>query len=697
MGESMRGWTSVWVRGAAITALAVLGTDTVSAQGRLSGVADVSAAQTQIGDVDQSTLRQMYSARYERSLTSILEAQASLYFTRFDVDGAEALGSFEEELQPGARLTWTPRGIRFVGSGRRRIATSPISTGDLVTDDLLLDLETQPSQWPTLRFAYRYRDIEDTQEQAVQDVRDRSALASANWLKGASNFYYQIEYRETTNQVSDRTTEDLSQAFRYGARYGLGDDFRLDSQYQYRRRDQSSQALTGDVLLDPIDVDRGLYARDPAPEFGALAEARGLLDGNTELPTDPAIDIGAGEVDQNLGLDFGFTRPVSGVDIYTDRLSGTGVVWEIYASPDNLEWERTGQVPLPGIAPSSYNVGLQRFELRFATLETRYLKVVSRGGNTVTPVLVTELEALEALDELTEIERDDSSHRADLNLTYRTSEVWQVSLLASANLEPARGSLDSRRDLSYGLRAYWEPLPTLRHNLQWQQFRRDFDGPGADQREDRADYSLRYVPLNTVQADLGLSAQATDLAGLRSEERYSAATGISLEPWEALRNTIHMTVSRADRPQEGTRIENWRLQTRTSSELTRWSQLGVEGVYQETTVEPQDRLLVRRSVGIDYTVRPFPAALIRGSANWVDDQRFRRRYDALVSWNLARRFNLVAQMSVQEGGLETVTKQFSLNYAVSSRSRLYLQYSEVDREGDSQDLESFRQGFRQSF
>lgn len=667
------------------------------AQDRLSGLADVSAAQTTIGGIDQSTVRQRYSARLGHRFTEILRTELSLYYSRFDVDGAEILGSFQEEVQPGAQLTWTPRGLRFQATGRRRIASSPITTGDLITDDLLLDMQTDIERWPTFRLSYRRRDTEDTQQEAVRDIFESNALASVNWLLGPTNLFYEVNIRETTNQISDRSSDEISQVFRYGSRQALGDHFRLDSEYYYRRRDQTSEALTGQTLLDPVDADQGLYARDPDPTFGELEAAAGLLDGNTQLPTDPAIDIGAGQIDQNIGVDLGFTRPISGVDVYTDRLSGTAVAWEVYVSEDNLQWERHDAFPPAGLPPVVYNAALLRFELRFGTVETRYLKVVARGGNTVSPVLVTELEIFEALADVTELEREDSSHRADLGLTYRPNDEWRMSVRGSANLEPSRGSLSDRNDLSYILRTTWDPTASLQHDVQWQQFWRTFDGFGEDLREDRAGYSLSYDPLATLRTDLGLSARFIDTEGERSEERYSALLGASLEPWSVLRGTVRATTSRLRRPINDSGVDTWRLQARTDVALTRTLDVALDGTYQESTLDPEDRLLVRRTAAVEWTLRPFPSTLARGSLRWIQDQRFTRSYDLLLSWNVAERFNLVGQTRIDEGGLESRVDQLSVNYVISSRARLYLQYSKVDRDGDDQDIDSFRQGYRQSF
>lgn len=666
-------------------------------QEKVSGLVDVSAAQTEIGGVDQSTVRQRYSARLSHRFTEILDAQASIYFSRFDVDGAQALGTFQEELQPGLQLTWTPSGLRFYGLGRRRIATSPITSGDLVTDELLLDLETDVEDWPILRLAYQRREIEDTQQDAVRDVLESNAFASLSWLRENTNFFYEINLRETTNQISDRRTEEVGQTFRYDGRHGLRDDLRLDSQYFYRRRDQTSETITGRTLLDPVDADAGLYARDPDPSFGELDPVAGLLDGNTDLPTDPAIDIGAGELDQNVGLDFGFTRPVSGVDVYADRLSGAAVVWEVYVSEDNLEWERHDAFPPAGLPPVFYDAAQLRYELRFGTVETRYLKVVARGGNTVDTVLVTELQAVEAIDELTELERDDSSHRADLGLTYRPADDWRFSARGFANLEPSRGSVDERTDLSYTLRSTWEANAWLQHDLQWQQYWRTFDGFGEDLREDRASYSLRYDPLATLRTDMGLSARFIDTEGERSEERYAAVAGATLEPWRALRGTVRGTASRLRRPIIDSHVDTWRVQARTDLLVTRNTELALDGTYQESTLDPEDRLLVRRTAAIEGTLRPFPASMVRGAVRWIEDQRFTRSYDLLVSWNVAQRLNLVGQTRIEDGGLRSRVDQISVNYLLSSRSRIYLQYSKVDRDGEDQDLDSFRQGFRQSF
>ena len=116
------------------------------------------------------------------------------------------------------------------------------------------------------------------------------------------------------------------------------------------------------------------------------------MDGDTDSPTDPIIDIGGALTGRKIGADLGFERPVSALYIYTDRSAGDGPVWQIYASNDNLDWRLVSASP-----GSTFNPALNRYELLFDSVETRYIKAVKGGVGDIDPVHVTEIEALETL------------------------------------------------------------------------------------------------------------------------------------------------------------------------------------------------------------------------------------------------------------------------------------------------------------
>ena len=63
----------------------------------------------------------------------------------------------------------------------------------------------------------------------------------------------------------------------------------------------------------------GLYSNDATPDLSTLDTIPSLVDGILTQSTSPPIDIGNGNINWNLGADFGFTRSVSKIYVYTDR------------------------------------------------------------------------------------------------------------------------------------------------------------------------------------------------------------------------------------------------------------------------------------------------------------------------------------------------------------------------------------------
>lgn len=664
----------------------------------LSGSLDVSAVQSEVGEQREDTLRQQYVLGAWRRISDYLDVRASMRYFRFDVDNVSDLGIFREEVQPAGELAWRHPWFQFSASARRRVATSIVSDGDLVNENLSLDWKSVSTRLPILNLRYDWQTSEDTSVEVDQKLEDRRFLAGVDIDREHEKIGYVFTHRRNENVVRGTSGRETSQQLRYLGSYrpGSRDRWRVLTQYTYNRRDRTDRVRTGQRVLEVVPVDRGLFDVDTSPDLGELTGAPGLIDGNTLAAVAPAIDVGAGSVDRNLGADLGFERSAVGaVYVYTDRIAGSGTAWSVYVSDNGANWSLHTLSPL-----ANYFAIQQRFEIEFEPVATRYVKVVNRGANEVPDVLVTEIQVLEQLPVNGDIERDSSSHLATTQVNWRASD--SVSLLAdtSARLEPGQGTSDDRRAVDYALRLEWKPARTLRHVARAQQAWQFFEGQDATLRDDVVAYSLLYDPLPTLSASTSASARRTSIGEVRDQEALSWLVETNARPLSTVYVVVEGLLSRFDQPTAGTRADSWQLRASSDLDVTRSLGVLLSWSHRETELEPEAELRVRQSWAVSAILQLAPNLNARAGLTWLDDLRFSRRQDYLLSWILANRITASGQMVLEDsgGGFAADRHAVNLTFDLTSRTMLYASFSRLDQRAAGGELnESWQQGVRMSF
>ena len=91
----------------------------------------------------------------------------------------------------------------------------------------------------------------------------------------------------------------------------LSDRLTVFASGQIRRGTSDSETPAGSIFAQPVPARSGLYSDDLTPETSQLDTVPGLIDGDTNTPVEPEINIGGANTFQNIGLDFGFSRPIT--------------------------------------------------------------------------------------------------------------------------------------------------------------------------------------------------------------------------------------------------------------------------------------------------------------------------------------------------------------------------------------------------
>ncbi len=666
--------------------------------GGINGYADVTTIQFDVDGEDRGTLRQEYTANWSRSLTPYVTVRSSVRYYRFARDQDQALSTWRQEFQPTAELVWKHPYFLFSSSAQRRRSEASVSRNDRTTDNLLFAFSTGGVRYPYLSLHYDWQHIFDTDAIHDRDTRDRRLQANVDYSRPNETIAYSLAHRFTENVITGLQSTETSHFVRLGAIRSAFSDrrLRLSGNYTYSRSARTDESLSSDTILEIIPVAAGLFAEDASPEFGTLDEVLGLTDGNTGGRTQPGIDIGGGLVDRNLGADLGFTRFVSALYMYTEEASGTQPGWSVYASDDNLAWQLwTGN---PG---AQFNAGLNRYEITFDAIETRYVKVVNRGVNEVAEAYVTELQALHELRMTEDETLVQNAHLADFKASYHASPRLSGTLSLSYQHQPAQRTVGSRNNFDYVLGARYRQTEMISHHMRWEQAFQRFGVGTEDLRQNSAVYTLLLEPLQPLNATLSLDSRHGFEDGVKTQETNSALAQVGGAPIRGLNVSLDASRSRRHQYDRDTRHDARTFGASVDASVSRALDAILSYSYQLTRSRPERVSRTRNRYGMGFSYRLTRNIFARGTINIVDDVKDNMSQNYLLSWNMLPKLKLSARAILQESGdYGHQSKSYGVNatYDTSARSSLYLRYhvNDLSEIGGTRTA-SFQQGFRTAF
>jgi hypothetical protein len=672
--------------------------------GDLSGSIDVSKVDAEVDGEAEDTLRQLYTLNYFRQMTNYIDFRAGLRYYDFDLDAAETLGSFQEELQPSAELSWSHPWFRLTASALRRISRSPAISGELISDTALLNWDSAWVDTPKFNLRYELQNVAETGESASRDIENQRLQAAVNWELEHETFDYRATRSWNENVIRGLASVEYSQRFQYFGAHTLGQrgNARVSSQYRFGRSDITTEVGTGQRFLEKVEAFQGLGGIDASPDRDPLPIVPGLVDGNTLAPVLPPLAIGVGQVDRNIGVDLGVRRDrVGALYVYTDRLSAATVRWTVWVSDDNLNWDDGAVIS----NQSRFNAVLSRYEIEFSEVSARFIKVVNSGINSIPDVQVTEIEAFESRPETGEVKEQRSSHLADLRLVWDVSREWQTSVDFFARLEPPSGSISQRLNYDYALRASYRPRYDLAHVFRWSQSWQELSGSGRDLRDDGAGYSLLYDPLPTLHGSASASFRQTFEAGLAQLRSVSGLLGVDATPWRAVRTSAEAGLSRIDQPLIGFVTDAWNTRLTVDTEITRSLRALMTWSHRESYVDPDNEHRVLRRLSFSGELQVTSSIFARASMTVSDGEAYARSEDYLLSWRLFSRLQITGQFNSDVGDTFN-SERYSINGTLDLFDRLfgfrnvtiYVRFSEVDQgSGRGSHILSWQQGLRATF
>lgn len=384
------------------------------------------------------------------------------------------------------------------------------------------------------------------------------------------------------------------------------------STYTFSQQDTTTTTSIGgqgvvDLQITPF---AGLFALNDIPTIGVLDQLPALIDGNTG--TSAGIDIGTmlpPQLPRNMGLDF--LNPLTTVNrvlvwvnvkLPTTTVNVTRLpdqiaklyTWDIYTSQDNLTWTKIASQT--GLVMDPFQ---NRFEIKFPSVQTRYLKVVVSpldpnavqalaipGFQPPFNVFVTELQAFNEVPAAVAAAQgttsttshilntdvkvrllDDSQYLPALsyeNSLFFTSSSpggftqWTLdnSLLADHRFnafvsssgrftrEDSEDPLGPREAYIYNATFRFTPLRTLTHTLAYSGRTESFQGRTSGSNSVYLNNTAELYKGVNLNASGGVSFQTTETGG--KIDNYNFLLGLNVVPRRDLSFNVNYTYNKSD-------------------------------------------------------------------------------------------------------------------------------------------------------
>jgi hypothetical protein len=555
-----------------------------------------------------------------------------------------------------------------------------LATFQLTRDTFLAVAGWYPVDFPSVRAELSRTEDRDATKQ-IEDLTQDIFRLNSDYTPVPST---RIFYRGLLERDDDRVRSTEITTMTHSGEVRFADIFfhdRWDVTGNWNgayRKVTVDSAGTGEILIPAFPVTGG-FDLDDTPDDGALAALPALVDGNTLVGT--GVNLGlpppAGDArPRNFGADLGLDLGVNVLRVWVDRELPPEISsrfsWEIWTSLDGTTWVRRSTV-----APAPFGPFDDRFELRFPTVNTRYLKVVVRPLNASVPnasawptILVTELElflsqpsgsASSTTSSTRNLVQANSRLRLlkDVGFYYETgfygvavtgsptnwtlsnglsiqrqfSDVW--SLFGRLTREDGYDRGGRRTGYIYTASVYANPLDTLRHSLTFS---------GTDQ--DREGFRTQSVGVffNTdaaiyhgVDLNVSLGDSHNEVTNGPSTDTLQYHVGLTLAPHRTLTVNVDLddrdsTINAAGTP-ETHRVDSYE-QIAAAYDPVPSLYFYASRRFEQRTLEPD-----RTVDALAASWSPFPGGAFRLSLNYSENRdtftdEVDRTFTPNLRWNI---------------------------------------------------------------
>jgi hypothetical protein len=235
----------------------------------------------------------------------------------------------------------------------------------------------------------------------------------------------------------------------------------------------------------------GLSASSDTPGNVVLASNPALIDGNSEAGAGVNLGLplpGGDARLRNMGMDFLVATEINTLYVLVDRdvtQVADAFSWRIYTSDDDPSDGMQSWVLRQTVSPAIYSPTFNRFEIRFANVTARFIKVVTAPLSPTVPfasayptIFVTEIQP--------EIRRPASEVAGKLSSTFQTGNLdFRAVILEAFNLTYEFNYLFTKRDpgdLFYTVSNGLSFFRQFNRVFSWKGFLRERGGPERQSR-----------------------------------------------------------------------------------------------------------------------------------------------------------------------------------------------------------------------
>lgn len=663
----------------------------------LSGSLQVDASNGDIRGEHQSALNQRYALHWSRRLFPYLRMRASFSYDRLGTVTGGADEVWREQMRPIGELLWMHPDYTLNARVSRVESNSVDRTTSLIRELLDVRFSTRAASLPIVSLQYNAVNTYNKFSRADRDTREDRYEVGVTYNVGTQSFYYDFLRRDYNVRSSDLITTEETQRFNWTQTSRiLNQRLRLTSDYRFsHRREDTKYGGRVSAFLD-IPVVAALYDHDATPDLSTLDTLIALADGNLTEPTTPRIDIGENSSDQNIGVDLGFPQDVRGLYIYTDRPSGAGVTWSVYASSDNVTWDHLEE-PVDAVYVTSFS----RYELLFPLTNTRYIKAVSGGLNNIVTVYVTEIEAISEELSDSRLTRTQTSHQGSASAMYSFAEQLHSTATFSFRAEPEGDFTNSRDAIYYGFSTRHTPWSFLTQTVSAQAGRETFSASGEEQSSTSLSYVTTLTPLRTLALTLSAADRRSLINGALDVETKSALVRSKAILLPRLTMTSDVTYARTEQPVAARMIDSWTYQAGLEMGLHRSMDATVSYLLQRIDEFVSEPLRERQRASARLTWRLTHTIRLQGTASRNDDDgRVSTTQEYSGSWQLSQSMSVTGLTTIYDGTTGITTRRSTLlgSLMLNSRTSVNTSYTETDSgDDDITGISTFQFGVRTTF
>lgn len=514
------------------------------------------------------------------------------------------------------------------------LKTTGLPKTTLIQEDFNALFDWKPDGFPWTKINFIRTNTHD-EPRSAQDTQKDFALLKSQYIYQGLDASYTGTYLNTRDKIRDSESTQWSNEGKlayattlFNGRTSINSDNRLNV-----TTIDTINAGQGQISV-PVFSSAGLSALSDTPISVTLTQNPGLIDGN--LVASAGLNIGSstgGNTQRrNIGLDFLTPVDVNSLLVWVDTDLSQNIAiansfsWDIYTSADNLNWTLVTTVPFAPFGPF-----LNRFEIDFPTVRTRFIKAVTRplplsvlNALNFPNILVTEIQAF-LNTPAQNLKGTTTQVFQNYNLDVRT-RLFDTPLLYhdfNSNYSKQEPNGQRRYNVSNGLFFNYPLTPIISSSANASV---EFGAEGDKTRMAFLYYaSLLATPLRTLSNSLVFSGNHQDVGGLVSSTN-SVALYNNAQLYKGIDANLNLGVNLTSQDQEtggslrrtdafvnlGTNITPRSDLTFTANYFARKSYLSGD-----TAITSPDTTENRLDLGLSYN--PFRTLFLSASVSLVSD------------------------------------------------------------------------------